>query len=220
MLRGVEEFGLATEGGPVTASLHGVGSRWVVLGHGAGGTRRTPLLVRFADAVAASGRVALLFNFPYSEARRRLPDKPAILEATVRAAAEEARRRGARRLVLGGKSMGGRIASQAAHRGLACDALVFLGYPLHPPGRTEKLRDAHLPGVGAPMLFLQGTRDAFARPDLIEAVTARLGAAATLVRCEGADHSFAVPKSAGQAAKDVEARLVSETLLWLSAREL
>jgi predicted alpha/beta-hydrolase family hydrolase len=216
----MDELRVLTDAGAVTASLLGSGDRMLVLGHGAGGNRGNPFLLRFARALADTGRGVVLFNFPYSEQRRRLPDPPAVLEATVRAVAAEARRRGARRLVLGGKSLGGRIASQAAARGLACDALVFLGYPLHPRGRTDKLRDTHLPGVGAPMLFLQGTRDALARLDLIEAVTARLGGAATLVRFEQADHSFAVPRRSGHSATDVEARLVSETLLWLSARGL
>lgn len=209
-----------TDAGGVTASLLGDGDRIVVLGHGAGGNRRTPFLVRFAQALADSGRGVLLFNFPYTEARRKVPDSPAVLEAAVRAVAAEARRRGARRLTLGGKSMGGRIASQAAAQGLACDALVFLGYPLHPPGRTEKLRDAHLVRVEAPMLFLQGTRDAFARWDLIEGVTRRLGERARLVRFDEADHSFAVPKRTGVTAREVEERLAAETSSWLGERGL
>ncbi len=93
----------------------------------------------------------------------------------------------------GGKSMGGRIASMAAAEGMAAAGLVFLGYPLHPPGRPEKIRDAHLADVGAPMLFLQGSRDAFARPDLLAAVISRLGARAEYVEVTGGDHSFRVP---------------------------
>jgi hypothetical protein len=131
--------------------------------------------------------------------------------------AAEARSRGARRVVLGGKSMGGRIASQAVAQGLACDGLVFLGYPLHPPGRPDKLRDAHLPCIAAPMLFLQGTRDAFARWDLIQGVAGRLRPHATLVRFEHADHAYAVPKASGVSRAQVEARLVAETSAWLAA---
>jgi predicted alpha/beta-hydrolase family hydrolase len=201
----------------VTASVHGEGDHWLCLGHGAGGNRKAPFLVRFADALAARGRRVLLFNFPYSEKKRKLPDPRDVLEATVADVAKEARRRGAIRLALGGKSMGGRMCSQAAAAGVACDALVFLGYPLHPPGKTDKLRDAHLPQIAAPMLFLQGTRDAFARWDLIEGVTGRLGPKARLVRFEDADHSFAVPKRTGVSAKDVEARLVAETAAFLDA---
>ena len=218
--RRMDELRVLTDAGAVTASLLGNGDRVLVLGHGAGGNRGNPFLLRFARGLADTGRGVLLFNFPYSEQRRKLPDPPAVLEATVRAVAAEARRRGARRIALGGKSMGGRIASQAAALGLACDGLVFLGYPLHPPGRTEKLRDAHLPRVEAPMLFLQGTRDAFARWDLIEAVTQRLGERARLVRIEDADHSFGVPKRSGLSPAQVEERLVAETSSWLAEREL
>src|SRR4029078_8323324 len=179
------------------------------------------LLVRLADTLAEGGRRVVLHNFPYTEARRRVPDKPAVLEATIAAVAAHARGAlGASRLVLGGKSMGGRIASQAVARGLRADGLVFLGYPLHPPGRTERLRDRHLDAIEGPMLFLQGTRDAFARWDLIEAVAARLGNRATLVRVEDGDHSFAVPKRSPRGAREVEAGLFPEILGWLGARGL
>src|SRR4029078_3321069 len=138
------------------------------------------LLVRLADTLAEGGRRVVLHNFPYTEARRRVPDKPAVLEATIAAVAAHARGAlGASRLVLGGKSMGGRIASQSVAQGLAADGLVFLGYPLHPPGRFDTLRDRHLHGITAPMLCGQGTRDAFARPDLLAAVLGGLGDRAT-----------------------------------------
>lgn len=201
----------------VSATLHGSGDTTVALGPGAGGSRQTPFLLRMAEGLAASGRTVLLFNFPYTEAGRRFPDPAPLLEATVDAVAREARRRGARRLVLGGKSMGGRIASQAVARGTAADALVFLGYPLHPPGKETQLRDAHLPQVPAPMLFLQGTRDEFARWELIEAVTGRLAPRAELVRLEGADHSYKGAKGAGLKAAEVEARLLAETTRFLGA---
>jgi predicted alpha/beta-hydrolase family hydrolase len=208
------------DGASVSASLHGAGTTCVALGHGAGGTRRTPFLLRLAESLAASGRRALLFNFPYSEARRRIPDPKARLEATVAAVAQLARASGAARLVLGGKSMGGRIASQAVAQGLAADGLVFLGYPLHPPGKPETLRDAHLPGIAAPMLFVQGTRDAFARWDLLEATLARLGERATLLKLEQGDHSFKVPKRTGLVAADVERLVFEGVAAWLDARGL
>jgi predicted alpha/beta-hydrolase family hydrolase len=204
--------------GPVEvgASVHGEGGTLVALGHGAGGSRRTPFMLRCAESLAASGRTALLFNFPYSERGRRLPDRPPVLEATIDAVARHARTAlGATRLVLGGKSMGGRLSSQAVASGTAADALVFLGYPLHPPGRTDTLRDRHLPAIPCPMLFLQGTRDAFARWDLIEGVVARLGDRARLERLDGADHSFAVPRSAGRSRDDVEADLWARMASWL-----
>lgn len=217
MLARMREVEVAVGSRFVSASVHGApGATSLVLGHGAGGNRRTALLVRMAERLAASGRQVVLYNFPYSEAGRKLPDPSDLLEATCVAVAEYARReRGAARLVHGGKSMGGRIASQAVAKGAPADGLVFLGYPLHPPGRPETLRDRHLPGVAAPMLFLQGTRDAFARSDLIEAVVARLGRRATLCRFEGADHSFRVPRGSGRGAAEVEDELVSQCLAWL-----
>jgi len=205
-------------GSSVSASVHGAGKTIVVLGPGAGGNRRTGLLVRCADALAGSGRAAVLYNFPYTERGRRVPDPPARLEATAAEVAAYAREAlGAERVVLGGKSMGGRIASQAVAAGTPADALVFLGYPLHPPGRPEQLRDRHLPGITAPMLFLQGTRDAFARWDLIEEITRRLGDRARLERIEDADHSFAVPKRAGRTAGQVEEDLFQRIVAWLES---
>jgi predicted alpha/beta-hydrolase family hydrolase len=212
----VREVTIEASGAAVSASLHGEGAVQLVLGHGAGGSRRQPFLLRVAEAIAASGRGAALYNFPYVEARRRAPDTPEVLEATTRAVGELVRATlGAQRVVHGGKSMGGRIASQAAARGMPADALVFLGYPLHPPGRPDTLRDRHLPGIEAPMLFLQGTRDNFARWDLIEGTCARLGARATLQRLEGADHSFGVLKRSGRTAAEVERELVEALLAWL-----
>jgi predicted alpha/beta-hydrolase family hydrolase len=210
------------DGGVVSASSHGAGASCVALGHGAGGTRRTPFLLRLADEIGAAGRRALLFNFPYSESRKKLPDPKPRLEATIAAVAQFARSElGAERLVLGGKSMGGRIASQAVAQGLAADGLVFLGYPLHPPGKPDTLRDAHLPAIVAPMLFVQGTRDAFARWDLLEATLAKLGGRATLCRIEDGDHSFAVRKKlTGRTAADVEASIARAVLDWLAGQGL
>lgn len=217
----MDEIRLETPGGGVSASVHGSGDRVVVLGHGAGGTRRHPGLVGLAETLAASGRRALLFNFPYAEAGRRRPDPPGVLEGTVRAAAEHARGRlGARRLVLGGRSMGGRIASQAVAGGLAADGLLFLAYPLHPPGRPQELRDRHLGAVTAPMLFVQGTRDDFARPDLLEAVLSRLGERAVLYRVEEADHSFRVRARSGRTPEEVREEVDRAVLGWLDARGL
>jgi predicted alpha/beta-hydrolase family hydrolase len=214
----VNEASIPVGTSAVSYSLHGEGGVAVVLGHGAGGNRKSPFLVRYAEGVARSGRTAVLFNFPYTESRRRVPDPPAVLEATVGAVADHVRGlTGVERIVLGGKSMGGRIASQAVAQGTPADALAFLGYPLHPPGRPEKLRDAHLPRIGVPMLFLQGTRDTFARWDLIEGVVGRLGPTARLERLEDADHSFGVPKRTGRTSADVEADLLARLVSWLEA---
>jgi hypothetical protein len=219
---GMDEIAIDLDGGRVSASVHGAsGSTLVVLGHGAGSTRRTPGLVALAEALAASGRRALLYNFLYSERGGRRPDPPAVLEATTAAVAAFARTElGTARLVHGGRSMGGRIASQAVARGAFADALVFLGYPLHPPGQFEKMRDKHLPDVQAPMLFVQGTRDDFARWDLLTAVLGRLGDRATLHAVEAADHSFKVLKRSGRTAADVEAEVHGAVVSWLGAHGL
>lgn len=219
--RRVETLRIPVAGADVSASAQGRGRTTLALAHGAGGDRTTGLLVRLAGALAEGGRRVLLFNFPYSERRRRVPDPPEALEQTVAAVAEYARsEKGASALVLGGKSMGGRIASQAVAKGLAAEGLLFLGYPLHPPGRFDRLRDAHLPAVAAPMLFVQGTRDAFARPDLLAAVLAGLGEKATLHSIEGGDHSFGVPRRAGRAPATVEAEVVAAVTRWLDERGL
>lgn len=204
-----------------SASLHGAGDTVVVLGHGAGGTRETPMLVTLAQALAGSGRAALLYNFPYSDRGARRPDPPKVLEATAREAAEIAREKtGATRLVVGGRSMGGRIASQVVAAGAPADGLAFLAYPLHPPGKPEKLRDAHLPTIDAPMLFVQGTRDAFAREDLLQGLMTRLGNRAEHHPVESADHSFRVLKRSGRTAADVEDEVRDRLFLWLEKHGL
>jgi uncharacterized protein len=217
----VEEVTVSVRDHPVTASVHGQGDTAVVLGPGAGGNRRTPLLLAVAEAVAASGRQAVLYNFVYTERRRRIPDAPELLEHTTASVGEYVRRqRGARRVVYGGKSMGGRIASQAVARGTPADGLVFLGYPLHPPGKTDQLRDKHFPQVAVPMLFVQGTRDAFARWDLLEALLGTLGDRARLFRVEGGDHSFVVPRSDGRSRAQVEGEIGQAVVGWLADQGL
>jgi uncharacterized protein len=221
MLPAVQELEIPVPGGRVGASLHGDGPTVVVLGHGAGGTRRSPAMIAIAEALAASGRQALLYNFLYTDRGGRRPDPPDVLEATTRAVGEFVRHDlDARRVVHGGRSMGGRIASQTVAKGAPCDALVFLAYPLHPPGKPDVLRDRHLPDVSAPMLFVQGTRDDFARWDLLTAVLARLGERATLHAVAGGDHSFKVLKRDGRTAPEVEAEVHGAVLAWLDGRGL
>jgi predicted alpha/beta-hydrolase family hydrolase len=221
MLWSVQEIRIPVGDFSVTASRHGDKGTAVVLGHGAGGDRRTPMLVELAETLAGSGRQAVLYNFPYSDHGRGAPDPPDVMERTSRAVGEYARATlGAGKVVLGGKSMGGRIASQAVAKGAAGDGLLFLGYPLHPPGRTETRRDRHLPAIDVPMLFVQGTRDAFARWDLIEALIGRLGPRATLHKVEEGDHSFKVPKRAGRSAAEVQNDVLGAILRWLEAHGL
>jgi uncharacterized protein len=165
----------------------------VVVAHGAGAGMDHPFLVGFCRAMAEAGIATLRFNFPYVERGRRSPDPERVLRETWLAAFEDATgRAGTRSVLAGGKSLGGRIASMCVADGLPAAGLVFLGYPLHAPGKTDRLRAEHLARIEVPMLFLQGTRDPFAQPDLLAGVLKGLGDRATLVPIEGGDHSFRV----------------------------
>lgn len=193
----------------------------LILGHGAGAGQTSGFMLDYATALAARGIDTLTFNFLYTEQRRRVPDPKEKLETCYRAVIDHARQHpsfAGNRLAIGGKSMGGRIASQVAAAGIADLAgLVFLGYPLHPPGKAEQLRDKHLPAIAAPMLFIQGARDAFGTPDQLRPILARLNAPATLYAIEGGDHSFKVPKSAGIAQAEVHKAVQAEIERWLRA---
>jgi predicted alpha/beta-hydrolase family hydrolase len=165
----------------------------LVLAHGAGAGMEHPFLAGFTRALNGQGVATLRFNFPYREAGRKFPDRPPTAIASWRAAMEVAADRSeGEPLWAAGKSFGGRMASMAVADGMPAAGLVYLGYPLHPPGKPEKLRDEHLYGLKLPMLFLQGTRDTFATPKLLEAVVSRIGGNATVDWLEGGDHSFAV----------------------------
>jgi len=171
----------------------------IVLGHGAGADQLSGFMRLVASGLAARGLDAITFNFLYKEQRRSAPDPKARLESCYRAVIETVikdRKLKSNRLVIGGKSMGGRIASQvAAAEGERVAGLVFLGYPLHPPGRPDKLRDEHLPEIKAPMLFCQGARDTFGTEDEIKAIIKKHKLRANLYVIESGDHSFKVPKS-------------------------
>lgn len=210
---GTEQATITWTGGAVSAGWHhpATGRTYLVLGHGAGGTMHTPDLVTFAEMLAARGIGAVRFNFPYAEARGRTPDRQVVLESCYRAVADEAARR-ADVLLLGGRSMGGRIASHLVADGVPAAGLVFLSYPLHPPGQPQRLRDQHLYRITAPMLFLQGTRDAFAQPDLLRRTLAKLPTA-TLHPIAGADHGLRV---AGTPASDILTDLVDTTVAWIA----
>jgi predicted alpha/beta-hydrolase family hydrolase len=166
----------------------------LVLAHGAGGGQLSSFMVKAAHELAARGVSVATFDFPYMAAGRGVPDKPAVLEAHWRSVIDEARARadlGGVPLFIGGKSMGGRIASQVAAAGVdGVAGLVFFGYPLHPPGRPDQRRDAHLPSIRQPMLFIQGTRDQFGTADEIRALLPRLHGAAELTAIADGDHSF------------------------------
>jgi uncharacterized protein len=174
----------------------------LILGHGAGANQASGFMVAFGNGFAARGLDVVTFNFSYSELRKRTPDPPGKLEACYRAVVAQARTHGdlgSQPLVVGGKSLGGRIASHVAASwtpgsGEPPRALVFLGYPLHPPGRPEQLRTSHLVQIRAPMLFVQGSRDNFGTPEEVRLATAPLSTRVCIEAVEGGDHSFTVPK--------------------------
>jgi predicted alpha/beta-hydrolase family hydrolase len=179
----------------------------LVVAPGAGSSLDHPFMTGFTDAVNALGIATLRFNFLYKETRKVAPDREPILrEVWLLAFAEATQRSFGAAPFVGGKSMGGRIASLCVADGMPARGLVFLGYPLHPPRDPEALRDAHLYGIRVPMLFLQGTRDPFARPDKLHPVIAKLRKRARLVEIEGGDHSMRV-KGGGKKDAEVSAGL-------------
>jgi hypothetical protein len=192
----------------------------LILGHGAGAGQGSTFMVDFATGLAARGIDTVTFNFLYTEQGRRLPDPKAKLEACYRAVIETvAHRKGARgRLAIGGKSMGGRIASQVAAGDVPdVAALVFLGYPLHPPGKPDQLRDEHLAGIKAPLLFVQGARDAFGTPEELQPVIKKLKVPVELYTVAGGDHSFKVLKRAGVSQVDTYKAVLDRIDQWLRA---
>ena len=195
----------------------------MVLGHGAGANQNSGFMRLVATGLAARGFDVVTFNFIYSERHRGAPDPKAKLEACYSAVINSARghrQLKANRLVIGGKSMGGRIASQVAAAGeTEILGLVYLGYPLHPPGRPEQMRDAHLKLIRAPMLFVQGSRDAFGTPEELQPVIKAGKLQATLYVIEGGDHSFKVPKRGGVTQETIYEQIMDEILRWVRSQE-
>ncbi len=190
----------------------------LILAHGAGAPQRSPFIIGFARAIAALGVDVVTFNFLYTEQHRRVPDRAPILESCYRAAIATARARvesAARALFIGGKSMGGRVATQVAagDSALPIAGIVLFGYPLHPPGRPDRRRDAHLSSVGRPMLFVQGGRDAFGTPAELTPIVAALGA--TLHVVEGGDHSFKLSTKDPAAQAAVYSDVQRTTVEWI-----
>ncbi len=192
----------------------------LVLAHGAGAGMRHPFLAAVATELAAQGIATLRYQFPYMERRSRRPDSPDTCHATVRAAVVEAATLApAIPLFAGGKSFGGRMTSQAQSvdplpgvRGLA-----FLGFPLHPPGQPSDSRAGHLARVQIEMLFLQGTRDDFAKLELIQPVVSQLGDRARLQLFPDADHSFHVPARSGRTDAEVRGDLTRTLAAWIQS---
>jgi len=208
-----------------------VSSRWAVpdgyaarprsallLAHGAGSDMHNPFLSFVHEGLAQRGLLTVKFNFPYKELGRKAPDPMPRLEATWRAAVEALRQEpdlAPDRLFLGGKSMGGRVASNLAAQGLACDGLVFLGYPLHPAGKPERLRAEHLARIACPMLFVQGTRDPLCDLSLLDRVLLPLGPRVSLRRIEGGDHSFKLLKRLGRSDREVREEILAAVAGWV-----
>jgi hypothetical protein len=191
----------------------------LILGHGAGAGQRSAFLVDFARALAALGIETITFNFPYTEARRRIPDRPAVLEACYRAVVAHVRDRigDARPLCIGGKSMGGRIATQvaAADPSLAIDGLVVLGYPLHPPGKPDQRRDKHLTAIRRPMLIVQGSRDSFGTPPEFEPILRGGHDRFTLHVASGGDHSFKLSRRDARAQAALYEEVQQTIVRWI-----
>jgi predicted alpha/beta-hydrolase family hydrolase len=197
----------------------------LVLAHGAGAGQTSWFMVNFAEGLAARGVDVLTFSFLYIEQKRKMPDRPEVLEACYRAAIEAARTYvpfAGNKVFVGGKSMGGRIASQLAAAGDATAAtlsgLVLLGYPLHPPGKPEQLRVAHLPNVRVPVLLFQGERDPSGSPDELRPHLAKVAGPVVVNVIEGGDHSLAPPKRGARSADQVYSEIQDVTAAWIADR--
>ena len=168
-------------------------ARSLVLAPGASAGGDQPALVAIDEAVSGDGLVVSRVDFPYRLAGRKAPDRPEVLVATV---VEAARALAARaglaqdEVALGGRSMGGRMCSMAVAGGLPAAALVLVSYPLHPPGRPDRLRTEHFPSIGVPCLFLSGTRDAFGTPEELEGAVAAIPSPVTTIFVAGGDHGL------------------------------
>ena len=216
----LRELSIETDHGPVSALYQrprGAAALYL-LAHGAGAGMRHRFLAAVADRLEERRIATLRFQFPFTEAGRKRPDRPAVLEHTVRrAAARAARLARGLPLLAGGKSMGGRITSQAhAASPLArVRGIAFLGFPLHRPGGPDIGRGQHLADTGVPLLFVQGTRDALAEIRRVRALHRRLGRRATLHVVAGADHSFAVLKRSGRDPDEVLDEIAAALAGWM-----
>jgi predicted alpha/beta-hydrolase family hydrolase len=188
-----------------------------VCAHGAGGHIDDRGMQRLAAVLRDQGFDIVRFNFLYRESGSRRPDPmPRLIECFEAVVAHARAELGMTHVIIGGRSMGGRVASMMAARSFHCDGLLLLAYPLHPPGKAEQLRDAHLPGIQAPVLCINGTRDTFCTRELMQKALESVQADWTMHWIEGADHSFRVPKSSGRSDADVYAEIGEVSARWLA----
>jgi uncharacterized protein len=187
-----------------------------VLAHGAGAGQQHPFMVQIARGFAARGVDVVTFDFPYMHQGRKLPDRAPALESCFRTVIQTVREWNpelSRRLFIGGKSMGGRIATHLAAQGLeGLQGTLALGYPLHPPGKPEQLRIAHLPSISKPLLIVQGERDAFGSPDELRPILETMTAPVRLHVVQGGDHSLVVR---GRTRDDVHAEVLDVATGWM-----
>jgi uncharacterized protein len=171
-----------------------------------------------AGALRERGIAIVRFNFPYREQGSRRPDPMPTLMSCMKAVAEHARATlRPRKLVIGGRSMGGRTASMLVAEGFVCDGLLLFAYPLHPAGKSDKLRDAHLPRIPVPVLCINGTRDTLCRRDLMDGIVASLRSNWRMHWLEAADHSFHVLKSSGKTDSEVLHEAADVSASWMHA---
>ncbi len=194
---------------------------FLVLAHGAGADMTHIFMETIANYLADEGIATFRYNFPYTENKKKRPDFPPVLIETIRSAVKSAHEfSGDLPLFAGGKSMGGRMTSIAASKDALDDVkgIVFFGFPMHAPGKPSTERSEHLFNVKIPMLFLQGTRDKLAEPELINPVIKKLGSKASLHLIDGGDHSFHMLKSSGRSDDEVLRELAVQTSKWASAQ--
>lgn len=185
-----------------------------VCAHGAGGNMNDRGIQAVAKELRGRGLDVVRFNFPYSEKRSGRPDPMPVLRACIEAVMADVEHEGP--LLIGGRSMGGRAASMMAADHVQADGLLLLAYPLHPAGKPDQLRDAHLPSITMPALCLNGTRDPLCRRDLMDAVLPRLRPSFQMHWIEGADHSFHVLKSSGRTDTGVMEEIGAATTSWVA----
>ena len=194
----------------------------VILAHGAANDMMSPIISSTHEKLAEKGYLCLKFNFPYGELGKTNPDPVDVLKKTYLAAVQlvaQHPKYAPRSLYLGGKSLGGRIASILVAEGTKADGLIFLGFPLHPPGKPDKKRDDLLNKVDRPMLFIEGTNDPLCNLDRLQEVLNSLSSKTSIHEIEGGDHSFKVPKSAGRQMEEIYTEISKSICEWLDRQE-